>query len=316
MELKRFSVPFEAEEMLSFLADIFGEEERALESPQLLGEETPYNTDIVYQAYEGGMLLGAVHATIPKHDCQIAGLSAMFTTPAARGKGVGKLLFRAILDELDESGVRAVFLGTENPIAENMYASFGFRYLYGSAVMIRTNGCDAVSFFKERFSTAEGSLSVTDGSADARIPIIPLALSRLAFKVYDANVSIAPPDIMTQGSCMGLFPRYASLKDRGAYYTAYDTRGVLGAVSTAVKNEEGGCCFDLFFAPTFEGAAPLLLDRAIQFAKGKKIYMNIAECDEKKAALARALGFAPSDSAVISIKDALFPSKLFVFGRK
>lgn len=52
MKAKIVSVPFEgAEDMLSHLADIFGEEERELERVQLLGEEREEKLDIVAHVY-------------------------------------------------------------------------------------------------------------------------------------------------------------------------------------------------------------------------------------------------------------------------
>lgn len=274
--------------MLSWLETVFGAGERLLETPQLTGQEVAYNRDVVILAKEEGRLLGAIHGTIPHHDPHLAGLSAMFTTPEARGTGLGRKLFGQMVEALEKMGVTAMVLGTSNPVAEKLYASFGFRYLYGSGVMARFAGGAVADFNRARFDTPKGVISIEEGSPKMRIPIVPLTLSRLKYRVYDMNLGLINPELKTQPSCMGLFPKYLALaEDGGHYWSAYDEAGALGAVATVTK----GGCFDGFAYPGWE---PSLLE---MFHIGKGTHMLIADADEEKASLAKRLGLQKADAA-------------------
>ena len=154
------------EEILDWLAEIFGEGEKKLEYPQLSGAETSFNDDVIFKATDGGKILGSVHVTIPRADPTIAGVSAMFTTPEARGRGVGRIIFSEAIAYLDSIGVKTAFLGTGAPIAEKLYASLGFRYLYGSGVMFRSTEGAPVDFYKRRFSSAPSRITVAEGDCE------------------------------------------------------------------------------------------------------------------------------------------------------
>ena len=321
MIIEKLTVPFgEANEILEHLADIFGEKEREIESEQLLGRELESNTDIVIRATDGKKLLGAVHATIPKSESNIAGLSAMFTTPESRGLGIGKMLFGAIVSELERMNVTAMFLGTGEPIAEKLYASFGFRYLYGSGVMIRLARGGPVDYFKERYSAPVGKITVSEGSAVARIPIIPLALLHLSDLVYDVNLELVNPCFVTQRSCMGLYPKYIACRRMGGnFFSATDEKGTLGAMATIMPITSGGYRFDVFSCPSFENSLHGLLECAKHSVGAQnshngdaKIYMDIANADKKKQITATSLGFTAESDSVIRIGEFSLESKRYL----
>ena len=46
-------------------------------------------------------------------------------------------------------GGKAAFLGTGNPVAANLYQSFGFQYLPGTKTMCRFTNTNGVKFEKE-----------------------------------------------------------------------------------------------------------------------------------------------------------------------
>ena len=302
MELITCEVPFDAEEMLCRLEEIFGKEEHLLEAPQLTGKEIKENRDIVVLAKKDGRLAGAIHGTIPKHEPHIAGLSAMFTTPDTRGTGQGRILFGRMVETLETMGVKAIFLGTSNPVAEKLYASFGFRYLFGSGVMARFSEGAVAEFNKNRFAAPKGAIHIEEGSAKMRIPIVPLALSRLKYKIYDANLGFVNPNVLTQFSCMGLYPKYMALENSGGRcYGVYDEAGVLGAVATVTADG----CFDGFGWPAYEGA----LKEIFQKARGR--YMTVADGDEAKRSFAESLGLQKAEETKLYIRDAMFPAHNF-----
>ena len=97
MELIRRVAPYDASAALKLLEDTFGYEEVIVEAPQLMGAEAAVNTDIVWEAWKNNLLVGTIHATIPKACPSICGLSAMVTHPCVRGKGLGRILFAKII---------------------------------------------------------------------------------------------------------------------------------------------------------------------------------------------------------------------------
>ena len=109
MELIRYVAPFSCEGFLKILREEFGPEEVLVEKPQVSGLETEDNLDIAYLAVEENRILGTIHGTIPRNNPTMGGISAMCTVPEARGKGLGRILFSKMVEELDGRGVTKVF---------------------------------------------------------------------------------------------------------------------------------------------------------------------------------------------------------------
>ena len=284
MKLIRYTSPYDSKETLDLIEEIFGKDERELETPQLSGAEAKYNEDIVYLAKDGDTTLGMIHATLPKALPHIAGVSAMCTTEAARGKGIGKLLFKNIVEEMDTLGVKTSFLGTGNPIAAKLYSGFGFSYLPGSHVMVRMTEGGYVDFTRDYFGKTEGKITVTEGDASMRIPIIPLVLNRGDQIILDANTHLVSSAIFTQSFCMSLYPRYVRLaRDGGYFFGAKDERGVLGAMASVAKDSFGEMRADFFTVSSFESCVPDLIYTLKE--KCDNFYVEVADSDESKLRL-------------------------------
>lgn len=293
MEIKKYIAPFDAKEPLKHLEQIFGIEERLLEECQLNGSEAEYNKDIVYLAYENHTLLGMIHATIPHKTPYLAGLSAMFTTPAARGKGIGNILFKAIVDELSALGVRLAVLGTSNPIAAKLYTKYDFAFHQGSNVMTRFSDGYMVDFSNDYYRFPKGKITVQMGDPSMRIPIVPLVLQSDFPLILDINTKIFNSTTITQRSCMGLYPRYMDLKENGGeYYCAFDEAGTLGAVASVSPQIDGAFRADFFSLPAFESAISEII-RKIEDAFGN-VYFEIAKSDTVKKKHLEEIGFKSS----------------------
>ena len=281
MELKKMIAPFDASEVLEYLERIFGIEERLLEQCQLNGSEAEFNKDIVYLAYEDDTLLGMIHATIPVRTPQLAGLSAMFTTEAARGKGIGKILFGKIVEEVSAQGARLTVLGTSNPVAAKLYAKFGFGFCPGSNVMTRFSEGNMVDFAQDYYHKKRGTVELLRGNQAMRIPIIPLVLQNEFGLILDINTGIFNSATITQRSCMGLFPRYEALREQGGdYMMAFDAAGTLGAVASVSPRDNGIIRADFFAIPAFESVVPAMIDK-LEETFGK-VYFEIACSDKTK----------------------------------
>ena len=307
MELIRRMVPYNAAEALKLLEDTFGYEEVVVEAPQLMGAEVAANTDIVWEAWEDGRLLGTIHATIPRACPTLCGLSAMATHPSVRGKGLGRILFAKIIEEFESQGVTAAFLGTSNPIAAKLYHSLGFSFVSGSHVMVRYKEGDTVDFCRANYASLREDCKILKDDSAIRIPMIPLVVMGATAKVLDVNTGLFHRDFVTQRSCMGLYPRYDTLlKQGGHFYAAVDGQGFVGALLSTMPTE-AGIRGDFFCCDGFEGLLPKLLS-----ACDTDFYLQVAQCDEKKQAMAAKLGFSPvGDPQIIQCGDIFLPFRIY-----
>ena len=307
MELIRRVVPYDASAALKLLEDTFGYEEVVVEAPQLMGAEAAVNTDIVWEAWEGDQLVGTIHATIPKACPSICGLSAMATHPSVRGKGLGRILFAKIIEEFENQGVTAAFLGTSNPIAAKLYHSLGFSFLSGSHVMVRYCHGDTVDFCREHYMPIRENCTVLKDDSSIRIPMIPLVLMGGNTKVLDVNANLFHRDFVTQRSCMGLYPRYDQLlKNGGHFYAAVDETGIVGAILSTMPTEQG-IRADFYCCNGFEGLLSKLMD-----ACEDAVYLQIAECDTKKQEMAKKLGYSPvADVQLLPCGDIYLPFRFW-----
>lgn len=307
MEFKKMVAPFEASEVLIQLEQIFGVEERLLEECQFNGSEAEFNRDIVYLAYEKDTLLGMIHATIPKRSPYLAGLSAMFTTEAARGKGIGKVLFAKIVEEVSACGARLTVLGTDNPVAAKLYSKFGFGFCPGSNVMARFSEGNMVDFVRDYYRTKKGSAEVLPGDPSMRIPMIPLVLQRDFGLILDINTEIFNSSTITERSCMGLFPRYEALRKRGGdYFMAFDTSGTLGAVCSVAPQDNGSFRGDFFALPSFASAIPDMLKR-METGFGH-LFFEVSVSDRMKKTVLSENGFHAVGEGCCKSSDIIIPT--------
>lgn len=295
MEFIRRISPFGCQDMLSCIREIFGEEEALLKTPQLNGTEVAVNTDIVYEAWENGVLCGTVHGTIPGISPRLCGISAVCTTPAHRGKGISKHLFRLLLEEMEQRGVEAFFLGTGNPVAAGMYASYGFSYLPGSGVMARFHGHNFDTFRKD-YTVAPKNYEIIPGSAAMRIPMIPLIVCGGKQRVLDWNTALYNASIVSQLSCMSLYPKYEALQQQGGrYWGVLSDSGLLGAMLSVLPTPSGMRA-DFFCGAGFEGTIPELLQVCQQ--EVGPVYLQVADFDIRKQPLVASLGYAAKETCL------------------
>lgn len=308
MEIIRYTSPFLYEKVLSLIEETFGKSEAMLELPQMNGTEAEYNIDWVYVAMEGDTLLGTVHATIPKKEPRICGVSGVCTTLAARGKGVAKKLFGRMMEDIDAAGVMVSLLGTGNPVAAKLYASFGFSYLVCSGVMARFRDCDLVDFTKRAYANEPEQFWIVDGTPDFRIAMIPLVLHQGEQQLLDRNTNIMAKGMFAQGCCMSLFQRYLNLRDQGGeFYGAVDEGGMLGAMASVLPTDSG-ICADFFCCKAFDRAVPMLLKRCEEWGK---VYLQLLEGDKQKRAIVEELGYHAEETVDYTFGGCRLPAVIY-----
>ena len=110
---------------------------------------------IYYVAEENGTLLGGAgiypSPGLPTDTCELV---KMYLSPAARGKGIGKLLIEKALAFATEAGYRNVYIETMPELrkAMSVYEKFGFTYLDGPLGNTGHFGCD-IWMLKKLFSS-------------------------------------------------------------------------------------------------------------------------------------------------------------------
>jgi putative acetyltransferase len=110
---------------------------------------------IYYVAEENGTLLGGAgiypSPGLPADTCELV---KMYLSPAARGKGIGRLLIEKALAFATESGYRNVYIETMPELrkAMSVYEKFGFKYLDGPMGNTGHFGCE-IWMLKELFSS-------------------------------------------------------------------------------------------------------------------------------------------------------------------
>ena len=307
VEIIRYTSPYEYEKVLALIEQTFGTWEAQLELPQMNGDEADQNTDWIYVAVEDGEILGTVHATIPKKMPKFCGVSGVCTVPAARGKGVSKKLFGRMMDDIDAAGVELSILGTGNPIAAKLYSSYGFSYLSCSGVMARMKNMDIVDFYSKLCKDEPGEIQIVEGSADFRIPIIPLIL--LAPQgLLDCNTDLHSKGFFAQTCCMSLYQRYRDLAAKGGrFYGAIGEDGTLGAIAS-VKETEQGMRADFFFVGKYDKAVPQLMEKC---QENGPVYLQIMNGAKTKIAIAESLGYAPVEDVVQNYGGWTAPAKIY-----
>jgi len=288
MELIRHEVPFDNEGYLALLEKIFGREEAELERIQVDGSENRYNRDVTFTAEENGTVCGTSHITFPKDNPKICGLSGLCTDPVIRGTGMGRKLFAALVEEADRNGIEAAYLGTNNPMASVMYASYGFEYIPGTYVMVRFKGTDRNRFYLQ-YGKEPQNVAVRKLDPGMRIGVIPMLTNEGPGFLLDSNTGIFNNRIVTQQSTMGLYPKFLDVVlNGGTVYQAVSEDGILGGVATARK-ENGRVLADFFCMESFRPAAPALIRK---FAEdGQEVLFRVSEADTEKQQILQEQGW-------------------------
>lgn len=83
-------------------------------------------------AFQDDQVIGLAGA-YPESDPSFVDITSMFVAPAHRGKGIGRALLKAVVDEVTAEEVR-LCVNSDQPAAVMLYRSFGFVTLSGNPV--------------------------------------------------------------------------------------------------------------------------------------------------------------------------------------
>ena len=283
------------QELTDFWEEIFG---NSYESSLGIfeGKETEQNHDIFYFLREGEALGGTCHLTISRTNPELGGLGEVATNPKFRRKGIAYDLCGMAREEFGSKGGKALFLGTGNPEALRVYARLGWRKLAGANVMgLIVSEVSPETFLVDYFREG-GTARIGPGTVADRIPMIPLIVAPHDWQILDGNTGLISTRYATQGSCMGLYPRFEGigLGGRGAWFVARSDRGKLVGLATARLDDSGSCRVDGFTHQVFMNAWDNLMGAAMDWGFGRdasSCWASVSIEDEDKRSRFESLGF-------------------------
>ena len=164
-----------------------------------------------------------------------------------------------------------------------------------------TNGDSPEAFLVDYFRDL-GTARVRPATPEVRIPMIPLLVSPHDWQVLDSNAAMYSTRYAVQGSCMGLYRRYAAVarNDRGSWFSAVTDSGHVVGLSTVRLGESGGCRVDAFTRKDHEGVWNELAQATIDWGASRGVSLfeaTVSVEDEEKRARFESIGFVSADSS-------------------
>lgn len=290
-----------ANELLGFWREIFGDLPD-VDPAALAGHDAGHNRYYLYVARNGERVAGTCMTTHSEKAPSLGGFGEVATAPTLRGRGIGTGLCRQAVDDFQDAGGTALFLGTGNPDAARIYHRLGWRKLPSTIVHANIAGDDSPEAFLVDFFGEGGPSTVAEGTPSDRVPLIPLIVTPHDWRVLDANLFLYSSRYCLVRSCMGLYPKYDALaKDgRGAWFAAHSGGGRVVGLSTARLDGSGGCQVDGFTHKAFGDAWTRLLGMAAAWGESTvvgAVWAAVSVEDEERQAMLEAMGFRDTGPA-------------------
>ena len=203
-------------------------------SDVLAGNEKDKNDFRVYSENVAGQIAATAIVVASLSLTELGALGEVATHPQFRNRGLATGLCRRLLEDFQDQGGEALFLGTVNPRAARIYERFGWNHIPDTKLMVNLTGEESPHEFLTNYFADLVPLEVRVADSSSRIPIIPLIISPHNWFVLDANVSIFSTRIEKQLSCLGLYNRYHYLREKslGEWFTLVTQEGKVLGISS------------------------------------------------------------------------------------
>lgn len=110
------------------------------------------NEDFLFICQINNQIAATSRLSISRSNSRIGCIGEVMTLEEFRGHGLAKELCRKAISQFKNQGGTALFLGTNNPLAANLYKKLGWEFLSNSNAMIRLDkNSDINDFFGEAF---------------------------------------------------------------------------------------------------------------------------------------------------------------------
>ncbi len=317
--MEKFEAPIPEQickELMSFWDSIF-ESPRDVPIDAYLGAELEYNSHIVFLERRFRKLVGTCHLTVSQQLPFIGGLGEVATSPDHRGLGFGTRLCKRALGDFQRLGGRALFLGTGNDLAAQIYQKLGWQKLNNTNVMANITGPKTPEGFLESYSQVKMPISVGVATEATRIPMILLLVTPHEWHVLDSNTGMYSTRYYSQRSCMGLYRKYNAVRynSGGEWFSAVGEDGRVLGLMTACLDLMGGCRVDGFNYSGYPHVLEELILAAVMWAKcsgASPIWASILPVDVGKREIFEVMGFHEKGSGpLIDLDGHLTQSRRF-----
>jgi GNAT superfamily N-acetyltransferase len=232
---------------------------------------------------------------------EVGACAFVFTHPSYRGLGIANAVMSRLVSHFGERGGRAIYLGTSNPQAQEVYKRVGFM-VYNGVVMRQTREKAEDRSFDEEFFSNIGDARMRNATWGdlARLTALyslphPWFIKDYGEKLYSHQ---SVPQKRALSVPISLFLRAEEGSNR--LIVMENPRGrVVGAMSVYRPDAPGaGLSLDFLVVPSYQDQAHLLLEEGCRVARGLgggPTRALLSDLDLGKKELLGSLGFHPAE---------------------
>jgi GNAT superfamily N-acetyltransferase len=288
----------------------FSEVERLHLEAALSGACAPVACDRFWLAWIDAQPVANVYFGTAAGAPEMGLLAFAITTPAQRGRGIGRLLLDEALADFVAAGGVCMHLATANPAAHHLYERGGFRDYNGHVMRYLARPEDWARFDAAYLASAgPGQIRRGHWGDAARVAMLYVAPQRWLVRDYAESLYNHPA--IEQTRCASILP---SLLAGGQAPTTRDLSGGLWVLenparrlvaAATLKPHEPLPVIDFVAAPAYLAQAPELLRAvmaACRSAGAPAVCSYVAACDEEKLAILKQVGFTGEAAPVAPIE--------------
>ena len=257
-----------------------------------------------FLAHAGGRIVGTAWHGTAESSRETGGYGFVLTDEGHRGRGIAQELTRRSVERFWDEGGAALYLGTTNPVAQHVYAKFGYAPYNGIAMRAIRPGLDPGEFDATYFTFDGGAQirEVTMGDVGAYTALLlARELHSWVIRDFTEGIFYAPPSVVST-SC--LRPFYNAMLQHEAsptnVFKALVTQGGRMVAAARAFAPPGGALagagiLEVQCYPTYRQELPGFLADVIQQAahRGMRQLRAFAVADDRADAL-REAGFHPA----------------------
>ena len=287
-----------------FLDGLFGIESDVPLIPTLKGSFEESSRNYFFIAEIDGEIVSTCWYIVPAANPEIGALGEVYTVPEYRKLELAKSLCRKALYHFRRRGGEAMLLGSNNPIAIEMYEKMGFVGYPGN--LMRYTVGSSETFDEIYFNAGQETIirEVRHGDIPGIANLIG-ARNRWYSVCYTAGVfsfSHQP-----EAKCVSLYTTLRRSVDMGGCWCVMETAGTERTVGLGTLIHQGNrlnprsAVLDIFAHPNFKSRADGLIDYLAGKARAQGIALlraEILEREDEKISLLEQYGFNRSRSSL------------------
>jgi GNAT superfamily N-acetyltransferase len=269
----------------------FSREERAAISRALSGEFATTSHDYFFGYSAEGRFVSSSWYAVSRLAPEIAVLGYVFTDPEWRGRGLSTSLLHVLWKHFVDRGGKAMYLGTENPIARGVYLKNGFKDYNGQVMRLLTEDQGAQEFDDRHFEAGKRFRVRTAEWGDLA-PATCLYTNPFPWVVRDftEKIIVRPGDELRR--CVSIFTALmlrSELPGNSMQIVETTDGHLVGCASIVSLLDCKELLLEFLVHPNYSQEAKALLQASIR--KGKGLLCHAAGEDVTKLEILKSLGF-------------------------